>query len=368
MAVANAGLRRLSPQERRVLERWLLEFDQGWADGLLEERARTLPPAGTPLRLAALAELVKIDLEHQWRAGRRPRLEEYLRRFPELGDPGAVAPDLIQAEYEVRKQFGDPADLADFRRRFPRQADELGRLLSEARAVISDAELVRPAGDTKPPQATPPPSGPRPAPAELAGQFGRYRIDRLLGRGGMGSVYLAHDTQLDRPVALKVPHFTPEDGPEILERFYREARAAATLAHPNICPVYDVGEVGGVPYLTMAYVEGKPLAAFLKDGKPVLAAQAAAVVRKLALALQEAHARGVLHRDLKPANVMINARKEPVIMDFGLARRVNKEEVRLTRKGAVLGTPAYMSPEQVGGDPDAVGPRSDVYSLGVILY
>src|SRR5437763_2407094 len=103
-----------------------------------------------------------------------------------------------------------------------------------------------------------------PAAGPLPSSFGRYRIVRELGRGGMGAVYLAHDTQLDRPVALKVPHFTAKDGPELMERFHREARAAATLDHPNICPVYDVGEVGGVHYLTMAYVEVRPLVDLLQ--------------------------------------------------------------------------------------------------------
>src|SRR4051812_36210894 len=134
--------------------------------------------------------------------------------------------------------------------------------------------------------------------------FGRYRIQRLLGGGGMGSVYLAHDTQLHRRVALKVPHFTPGDGPQAIQRFYREARAAATFDHPNLCPVFDVGQVDGTPYLTMPYLDGKPLSEVIDPDKPSVPRQAAAVVRKLALALEEAHQRGVIHRDLKPANIM----------------------------------------------------------------
>src|SRR5262249_18572835 len=148
--------------------------------------------------------------------------------------------------------------------------------------------------------------------------FGRYRIVKRLGQGGMGSVYLAQDTQLDRPVALKVPRFTADVSSSMIQRFYTEARAAATLHHPNLCPVHDVGEINGRLYLPMAYIEGKPLSGFTKRFSP---REAAAIVRKLALALQEAHAKGVIHRDLKPSNVMINHRSEPVIMDFGLARR-----------------------------------------------
>jgi serine/threonine protein kinase len=199
-------------------------------------------------------------------------------------------------------------------------------------------------------------------------QFGRYRILRKLGQGGMGAVYLAQDTQLDRAVALKVPHFSADDSPSLRERFYREARSAATLEHPNLCPVYDVGQEQGVHYLTMAYVEGQSLSAVLASGAPLPQEQAARIVWTLAQALGYAHSRGIIHRDLKPANVMLRTNGEPVIMDFGLARRNNPGEERLTRSGAVMGTPAYMAPEQVEGKVEDCGPGCDVYSLGVILY
>jgi serine/threonine protein kinase/WD40 repeat protein len=208
----------------------------------------------------------------------------------------------------------------------------------------------------------------REIPTDLPAPFGRYRLLKLLGQGGMGSVYLAHDTQLDRPVALKIPLLSPEEGSKHLERFYREARAAAALHHPNICPVHDVGEIDGIPYLTMAYIEGKPLTTFAAGPQSLTPRQAALLVRKLALALAEAHKRGVVHRDLKPANVMIDRRSEPIVMDFGLARRRRPGDTRLTQKGEVMGTPAYMPPEQVSGDLEAMGPACDVYSLGVILY
>ncbi len=183
-----------------------------------------------------------------------------------------------------------------------------------------------------------------------------------------GTVYLAHDTKLDRRVALKIPHFAPDEGSAAREPLYREARAAATFDHPNLCPVYDVGEVDGVDYLTMPYLEGKPLSAVIDPDKPAVPRQVAAVVRKLALALEVAHRRGVVHRDLKPANIMASRSRELVIMDFGLARCEDSGDARLTRTGVVMGTPAYMPPEQAAGELDAIGPRSDIYSLGVIMY
>jgi Tfp pilus assembly protein PilF len=205
-------------------------------------------------------------------------------------------------------------------------------------------------------------------PRQLPAPFGRYRLLRLLGEGGMGAVYLAQDTQLERQVALKIPNLEAGAGAVVLARFRREAQAAAALQHPNICPVHEVGEVDGVPYLTMTYIEGKPLAALIASGKLVAMRQCVLFVRKLAMALAEAHKRGVIHRDLKPGNIMMDQRGEPIIMDFGLARRSRPGEERVTQKGAALGTPAYMPPEQVQGKVEEMGPGCDIYALGVILY
>lgn len=208
-------------------------------------------------------------------------------------------------------------------------------------------------------------------PVSLPHEFGRYRLTRLLGEGAMGSVYLAWDSQLERDVALKMPKFDGDDRQRLIERFYTEARAAATLSHPNLCPVYDVGEFEGRHFLTMALVNGQTLSRYIGSERQQSEKHVVALVRKLALALQEAHQKGVVHRDLKPGNIMIDQRGEPIVMDFGLARRFDDAQgvqVRATKSGELIGTPAYMSPEQVEGTPEGVGPATDIYSLGVIFY
>lgn len=196
---------------------------------------------------------------------------------------------------------------------------------------------------------------------------GRYRVERLLGRGGMGAVYFATDTRLNRPVAVKVPKLddlAPELAEKALRRFQREVQAAAALAHPYVCHVYDVGDDDGVPFLAMEFIDGPPLSEQMQRPWPLRSA--AELIAKVAEGIAAAHAKGIVHRDLKPANIMLDARGEPKVMDFGLAKRVDDD--KLTRTGAMLGTPQYMPKEQVLGESHKIGPWTDVYSLGVILY
>jgi serine/threonine protein kinase len=181
----------------------------------------------------------------------------------------------------------------------------------------------------------------------------------------MGAVYLAYDTQLQRYIALKTPFLGTS--PLIIKRFYREARAAAQLRSPYLCPIYDVGQIGGVHYLSMAYIDGQPLSRWIAQRKLADAPAVMEVVRKIAKGMHKAHEQGIIHRDLKPDNIMMDKDGEPIIMDFGLARRVD-DNIQVTTPGRILGTPAYMSPEQVDGKPAGIGTASDIYSLGVVFY
>jgi serine/threonine protein kinase len=217
--------------------------------------------------------------------------------------------------------------------------------------------------------------------AALPTSLGRFRIRGELGRGGFGIVYLAEDPRLGRLVALKVPRTEALVGESLRQRFLREARAAASLDHPNVVPVYEAGEVGTVCYIASAYCPGPNLAAWLKEqDDPVAPRRAAALVAALADAVDHAHRRGVLHRDLKPANVLLAPAPVadapgsppelpfvPKLTDFGLAKLLEAEADQ-TSSGVLLGTPPYMAPEQAEGWANAVGAPTDVYALGVILY
>jgi serine/threonine protein kinase len=195
--------------------------------------------------------------------------------------------------------------------------------------------------------------------------MGRFELIARVGMGAFGSVWKARDKQLDRTVAIKIPRQSAMTAAE-QEQFLREARTAAQLRHPNIVSVHEVGRDGESLYIVSDFVHGVTLNDWL-TGQQLTSREAAELCAKIATALDHAHAQGVIHRDLKPANIMIDGDGQPHLMDFGLARR-EVGEITVTTDGQVLGTPAYMSPEQAAGDSHTADRRSDIYSLGVILF
>ena len=195
----------------------------------------------------------------------------------------------------------------------------------------------------------------------------QYRIERLLGRGGMGAVYLAHELALDRDVAIKVLPPEQASTPQMRERFRREARTAARLSHPHIVPLHTFGEVSGLVYFVMGYIAGESLASRLKRQGPFPPEEARTFLVAMCDALDYAHRQGIVHRDIKPDNILLDTGSgAPLLTDFGIAKPA-LAEAQLTMTGQVIGTPHYMSPEQALGRAD-VDARSDLYSLGVVAY
>ena len=275
-------------------------------------------------------------------SGERVHIETFVAAHP------AIAVELRTALQKLTESSGSRS-----KKRRPRVQERETHSTGTLESQIGEQQPMPPTGQTQE--------------LSLPPKFGRYRVEKQLGRGAMGAVYLAHDTQLDRDVALKTPSLDQKSGRQRIERFQREARAAARLNNEFICTVYDVGEINGVNFIAMEFVDGKPLSDFVGEAWPER--RAVMMVRRLAVAMDHAHSADVVHRDLKPANIMIDRQKRPKIMDFGLARQVDadEDESRMTKEGAILGTPAYMSPEQVLGDLDT-GPPTDIYALGIILF
>jgi tRNA A-37 threonylcarbamoyl transferase component Bud32 len=357
---------------------------------------------------------------------RCPRLEHYVELLPGLGGLADLPIDVVGEEYRVRQRWGDRPDHAEYVARFPAFATELPRELGEVDAELADERAVPtvrsrvPAPKTSvlrcphcrhsidvaagpPPrdfacpacggafQIEPLPAAPGRRVQPPFARLGRYELGELLGAGTFGSVWRTRDTELKREVALKLPRLGQPLTPAEEERFLREARSAARLQHPGIVAVHDVGYEHGTLFLVSELIHGESLDKWLKRRR-LSFREAAQLIADVADALDFAHQQGVVHRDVKPSNIMLeNVGSQlsvvsgnevemrqttrlttdyglltPRLMDFGLALR-NAAEVTMTLDGQVLGTPAYISPEQLR-NPHIVDGRSDVYSLGVILY
>jgi serine/threonine protein kinase/WD40 repeat protein len=358
-------------------------FDQAWQSGSAPDMSAFLElsrRSGLEQR-QTLRELIKIDLEYRWRRQAYGNsscffLDEYSPIFIATGIEPKFAPDLIAEEYRIRHRWGDRPGHGEYQQRFPSEFDSLKNLLHEIDEKLK-AEIR--CGNSEPAKGTTgvashlennglSPTLPfcaAPANANLP-QIPGYRMLSVLGRGGMGVVYEAEHLALGRIVALKMIVAGAHAGSEQIARFCAEATAIARLQHPNIVQVFEIGTHDQLPYIALEFVGGGSLDKVLA-GAPQNPTVAAQQIATLARAVHAAHQAGIIHRDLKPANVLITSDGIPKVTDFGLAKQLDSAE-QATKSGAILGTPSYMSPEQAAGKVSGIGPATDVYALGAILY
>ncbi|MFO0876195.1 MAG: serine/threonine-protein kinase [Gemmataceae bacterium] len=342
----------------------LLErFDRAWQQHGYPDLTSYLPGHDDPARRSTLLDLIRIDLEYRWKSENGCLIEEYLARHPEVAaDPDALV-ELIAWEYELRQRLESAPTVDEYARRFPQLAEQLAERL--ARIDVEAAPASRPGPVVRP---------------SLPG----YVLEEEVGQGGMGTVYRAREESLQREVAVKLLRDDRVD-PGLRQRFVVEARITGQLQHPGIPAIHELGTLpDGRPFLAMKLVRGRTLQALLAERSEAdhERGRFLAIFEQICQAVGYAHANGVIHRDLKPGNVMVGAFGEVQVMDWGLARVMGSSETTggtdtaitttpthdQTQAGTILGTPAYMAPEQARGERDQIDARSDVFGLGAILY
>lgn len=329
-------------------------FEQAWRGASPLSIAELVDQASSTIKPKLFQELLGLEFELTALDGRLVDPSQYMTQYPEF------AP-IIRAEYQ---------QLVEWIQTSKRVSTEVKQLLHSPETLANslDSETI------KENSAAQDETGALASSLAQLRLSDRYQVVRELGRGGMGIVLLAHDRVLNRKVAVKIPSLLAAARPKALDRFRREARAMAQVQHPNLCQIHDFGEVDGRPYLSMAWIEGQTLSELLTEKRVIQPKRAVELVRKLALAVKALHDAGVLHRDLKPSNVIVDAEGEPHLTDFGLAlfdaqdSEASHASAELTASGEILGSPAYMAPEQVNGRRQDIGPATDVYALGVTLY
>ncbi len=338
------------PQDWWDVARCVDEYEAARPSGPPDLRAlaERASPSGAA---AAIAELAAVDMEHQWESGQRKTVEEYLDEFPELRADHRHVAELIAQEFEVRCQNDRWPTIDEYRRRFPDYdvAGIIGELETTTRTFGSTNCLLPPAAAEPPPE-----------------KIGRYEVREEVGSGAFGRVYRCFDAELRRDVAVKLPHPNRRPESERRREFLHEARSAAQLRHPRIVSVLDVGELDdGRAFVVYEFVVGQTLRARIRR-KQFTRAEAVGWCVEIAEALHFAHAQRVVHRDVSPDNVLLDAGGHVRLTDFGLSQldgRFFRDD-----NGAILGSPAYISPEQACGESHWASPQSDIYSLGVILY
>lgn len=313
-----------------------------------------------PDMLDALLDRQKQD----WTEGRRPKVDDLLHNSAFEHDSEAIL-DLIYNEILIREELGDQPNLDEYLQRYPQLADAL-KIHFDVHRAVHDKFLV----DTKRLQESGTLNESAPALVEVGPNLADYELLGELGRGGMGIVYKARHRSLKRPVALKMIQPGRQPSPRELTRFRTEAETIARLQHPNIVQIFEVGQTQGLPFLALELAEQGTLAQKLQ-AMPLPPRAAAELIENLSRALHHAHEHHVIHRDLKPANVLFGKDGTPKITDFGLAKILADDADGPrdpTRSGEPIGTPRYMAPEQVTGRKEEIGPATDVYALGALLY